>query len=67
MIKVETLTCAGTIQRGEDTCTLFVGMVLYPEELETVKLEGPGEMSYSVDEGEIVVVASTAPAEKPAK
>lgn len=61
MIKIETLTAAGTVTRDGEQCTLFVGMELNEGELET--LTGAG--SFSVDEGHIVTFGAKAAPEAP--
>ena len=66
MIKIESVDGACTIVREGAECVLFVGMIVYAGELDTLK---GGSVTYTVDEGEVqTAVAVPAPkASAPAK
>jgi hypothetical protein len=67
MIKIESVSGTGTIVRGEETLQLFAGMIIYPEELDSIV--AGDELVYSIDEVELVTVTAAkaaAPAPAPA-
>lgn len=55
MIKIESVEGICTITRDGHDCVLFVGMQITPEEVET--MVAGGDVVYSIDESQIVVVA----------
>ena len=64
MIKIESIQGSGTITREGEECVLFVGMYITQDEVSTITTTG--EIVYSVDELELVVVTKTAAPSAPA-
>lgn len=60
MIKIEQGT--GTVVRNGETISVFPSMVIYEDEIATLA----GDITYSVDELEIITITNTSPvAEEP--
>jgi hypothetical protein len=55
MIKIESVEGICTITREGEECVLFVGMQITPEEVGTIV--AGGDLVYSIDESQVVVVA----------
>ena len=69
MIKIESVDGICTITREGEKCMLFVGMVITPDEVQTI--DAKGDIVYTIDESQVVVVpkgtkATISAAETPA-
>lgn len=55
MIKIEKIKgLTGFIKRNEKQVTLYVGLLITHDELETIDVSGEGVLQYSIDELEVV-------------